>query len=742
MTSDELREGFEVEYRIRRPDGSVRYLRDRGFPVKDADGTVCRIVGISQDVTLKKVQELSLQREKATEHALTRLTEKLLTSKSIEEASKLIWNTARILTDSEKGFIGRLDSRSGHFQMYSFTAGQSKEVHLEGEPEKWGEQVEEWYGVLGKHSVLHENTCSSNQTQHQSIAGRVGLRSLLSAPVFIGDRFMGQICLADAEKGYDERDLRLAKRLASFFALTLQRNDYEKDIIESKLEAERANKAKSDFLAKMSHEIRTPMNAIMGMLNIALDSLVDAEHRENLTTAVLAAENLMGIIDNILDLSKIEAGMMTLSETHFDLSALLAETMVLAKHQVKEKNIALSLDLAPDVPAFIKGDRTRLRQVLINILSNAVKFTEKGEVVLGVRNMPSLTELVLQFRVSDTGTGIPLDGHNKVFSKFVQLDDSTTRKFGGSGLGLAICKQLVELMGGDIWLESTLGQGSTFYFTIRCESGLASLANLHPGPVFPDKNAGESLRVLVVDDNESNLKVAAALLRRLGHEPHVAESALAAFRHLRESRFDVVLMDLEMPDMDGLEATRGIRSGKAGEENVDIPIIALTAHALAGFKERCLEAGMRDFLPKPVDIHQLAAKLGSVEALENEVSHSVPLLLSGDAVLDRQEAVRRFDGDETLYDEISTSFFADLPDRLQKIETLLQQREQSLLTLTLHSLKSQCGTIGAKYAHNYVALLESKSRAGDFAGVSSGMDELKRVMKQLSEEFFKKNESK
>ncbi len=737
-TQEALQEGFEMEYRIRRPDGGIRHLRHRGFPVKDLQGKVYRIVGISQDITENKLQELSLKREKETEYALTGLSEELLTIKNVDETSKLIFKAALELTGSQTGFIGRTDEQHGKLIQYSHESSQWKIRVLDNLSELEGDGPDDWSRVQGREEAYYQNEAEREGARQREDGGDQSVHSFITAPAMIGDRFVGRIFLANAGRYYDDRDLNLIKRLATLFALSLQRNEYETDIIVSKLEAERANNAKSDFLAKMSHEIRTPMNAIIGLTRVVQDSLTDAELRDYLGTTLLAADNLMGIIDNVLDLSKIEADMMQLEITHFDLSALLSEIMALAELQLREKKLALSLDLAPDAPVFLKGDRTRLRQVLINIVGNAIKFTETGEIHLGlerIANDEDPAKIRLHFFISDTGPGIPFESQIQVFDKFMQLDDSITRKFGGSGLGLTICRQLVELMGGKIWLESAPGQGSTFHFTIECEPGEVSIAQNPQQPVFPDKFSGESLQVLVVDDNESNLKVAAALLKRLGHKPVLAESAQAAFNCLRTGSVDVVLMDLEMPEMDGLEAARNIRAGIAGKEKASIPIIALTAHALAGFKEQCLEAGMGDFLAKPVDIRQLAVKLGRVEAIEAQEPAPSKIILSGLAVLDRDEAILRFDGDSALYEEISEAFFEELPDRFQKIATSLKNGEQSPLALALHSLKSHCGTIGAKFAQDIATQLESLARRGDLPGVASGLDGLERALDEVIKKF-------
>jgi signal transduction histidine kinase/CheY-like chemotaxis protein len=369
--------------------------------------------------------------------------------------------------------------------------------------------------------------------------------------------------------------------------------------------AEAGSRAKSQFLAKMSHEIRTPMNAIIGFADLALRSASDARRLEHLQHIDSAARSLLHIINDILDLSKIEAGKLVLEARDFDLRGLLQRVCGLFQVQATARNLQLVLDLAPGVPAFVRGDPQRLEQVLMNLFGNALKFTEQGRVELAVRSEPSdVAGNIVAFAVSDSGIGISAEQQARLFTPFVQADDSTTRKYGGTGLGLAISRQLVELMGGKLTLESRPGQGSVFRFALPLAAAQAAPASA-PEARQPVRTAAarhiDGARILLAEDNALNRRLVAEILGDTGAILDIAEDGAAAVAAVQEKTYDLVLMDMQMPEMDGLEATRSIRAlrGFAG-----LPIIAMTANAMEQDREACLAAGMNDFLAKPIDAEQ------------------------------------------------------------------------------------------------------------------------------------------
>ncbi|MCW5889894.1 MAG: response regulator [bacterium] len=373
-----------------------------------------------------------------------------------------------------------------------------------------------------------------------------------------------------------------------------------------------AARTKAVFLATMSHELRTPMNGILGMTRLALESEMSDEAREHVATVRSSAEALLTVINDVLDFSKVEAGKLSLETLPFALRPLLDDTLRAFAPICDEKGLTLGCDVAADVPDGLAGDPGRLRQILVNLLGNAVKFTPEGAVRVSVERAGADADgVALRFAIADTGIGIPPEQVDRVFAAFTQADDTTTRRFGGTGLGLAITRQLVTLMGGAIGLESTPGRGSTFHFTAHF--GRADVAAATAAPVVPSP-AVRPLRVLLAEDNRVNQQVAVRVLEKRGHTVVVADDGRVAVERAGAEPFDLILMDMQMPEMDGLEATAAIRAVEAASRR-RVPIVAMTANALVGDRERCLAAGMDDYLAKPIDFSELdrvLARYGAV----------------------------------------------------------------------------------------------------------------------------------
>jgi signal transduction histidine kinase/ActR/RegA family two-component response regulator len=401
---------------------------------------------------------------------------------------------------------------------------------------------------------------------------------------------------------------------------TGQLREYSRSLEAARDEALAASLAKSLFLANMSHEIRTPLNAVIGMTELTLQSPLDPEQHENLSTVMEAGEFLLAVIDDILDFSKIESGKMELSPHVFDCRTLVRSVVSLFSARAEKLGIDLVLDMHEDTPAFIETDANRLRQVLVNLVGNAIKFTKNGSIRIAVRpEGPLQTKDIarLQFEIRDTGIGIPEGKQASIFNAFEQADNSHTRDYGGTGLGLAISRQLVALLGGSLSVTSAVGQGSTFRFAIVAP---ASSERSDDAPVAGKTTSAvdratltpaRCAKVLLAEDNAVNRKLVERILSQAGHRVMAAENGRIALEKLAAQEFDLVLMDIQMPEMDGLEATRRIRESELGTGR-RIPIVALTAHAMGGDRERFLSQGMDEYLSKPLrarDLHRVIQEL-------------------------------------------------------------------------------------------------------------------------------------
>ena len=523
----------------------------------------------------------------------------------------------------------------------------------------------------------------------------------------------------------------LDEQLLLHYAINVsERKSVEAELKGARRAAEAANQAKSHFLANMSHEIRTPMNTVIGMLELALEGPDDSARRELLETARISAEDLRALLDDILDLSRIEAGRMELEIVDFHLPRLIEDVVRPLRPRAQEKGLALRTHLDPALPAAFRSAPRRLRQVLTNLLGNALKFTADGEVTLSVR-MGKATDngLELRFSVRDTGPGIPEDEMERIFEPFTQADTSTTRKYGGTGLGLTIVRDLVEMMGGTLRVRSQTGAGATFDFTIRGRMGSP------PGERSAPRNRaaegdGPALRILLVEDNAMNQKLVVNLLGGRGHSVSVAASGPEALDQFAAAPFDLVLMDIQMPGMDGLETTRRLREREAAAGSNRVPIYALSARVLGGDREACRAAGMDGFIPKPIRREELFRVVGQVDA-SAEPPPVAPTAANESQPLDRDGLLDIVGGDARIARELVRLYRKNCPDLFAAVETAVTAADPKALKESAHALKGMSLNLSAGPVADAALALERIGRSGDLAESAAGFQRLEAELARL-----------
>ena len=703
-------ESWNGELHDRKKSGALFWVSATISPVRDAAGNVVNFVALEEDITERKRMEEELLAHRDRLSAL--VEEQTASIKAIVETA-----ADGILTIDDRG------------RVLSFNPAAER---------MFGYRAEEMIGgnvsrLMPKpHAAKHDGYMRHyRETGESKILGVgrevVGLRKN-------GDEFFLHLSVSEMVVGGEHRFTGILRDIT-------EQKYAEAELIHARREAERSSRAKAAFLANMSHEIRTPMNAVIGFSEVVLrDPALSAESERHLRTIHASARSLLGVINDILDVSKLESGKFALESLAFHLPNLLAETLRTVEGRAAEKGLAMHLQYAPGVPERIVGDPTRLRQVILNLVGNAVKFTEAGAITVSVDLGAAPGSL--HFRVADSGIGMTAEQVAKVFDSFSQADDSTSRRFGGTGLGTTICKQLVELMGGEIHADSEAGVGSTFHFTLPLVETAAGDACLFEagGEVEEGYRSPRRFRVLLAEDIEANATLAMLRLGEQGHTVHWVRNGREAVEAVRTLPYDLVLMDVQMPELDGLGATCEIRSHEAGNGGTRLPILALTASVMREDGDSCLAAGMDGVVPKPIDFPALLRAMEQAVA-EGEGEPNVEperrtLCMGGgaaadftplDGVVDHARGMRTW-GDAAAYAKALASFAAERADSGEEMTRLLECGDTDSVRAHAHALKGVAGNLALDRVAAPAADIDAALKAGDRPRAAASLAALRSAL--------------
>ena len=617
-----LQEGvpYRSEHRLHTPDKGDQWVISQGRAYHDVDGRLARMAGTLINISERKDSEAALRDRLARDELVAKISSQMLNAPFARTDSAIRRALGQVGT-----FLG-----AGRGQLFQFSDDRKRESSTHewcapGVP-SYREHLQDivsanypWFSSrIRKPEVVRVSDVETLGPEAQAecaVYRAEGIRSIVAVPIVTADAVLGYLSylVFDTPCGWSNADIRLLRIVGEIIAGTLERRRAAE--LEQAMEAaEAASEAKSSFLAHMSHEIRTPMNAIIGMAGLLLDAALPDEQHKHAAILKTSAEGLLQLLDDILDFSKIEAGKLSLDSTEMTLDEVVRAAVEPLVPRAAAKGIELRSSVTKAFPTHLLGDPVRLRQVLINLVGNAIKFTEQGWIEVTAEQVRFDDDgALVRFEVRDTGIGIAPASQDILFDAFTQADSSTSRRFGGTGLGLAICQKLVQLMGGEIEIESQLGQGSTFHFTVPF---LPSLDALGRGPREQEKASGPPIRhrheptkvrLLLAEDNEVNQIVALSQLEALGYPVDAVSNGIEVLEALDRSTYDLVLMDCQMPELDGYETTRRLR--RLDTSYRDLPVIAVTAHAMKGDREKCLAAGMNDYIAKPFQQKELISVL-------------------------------------------------------------------------------------------------------------------------------------
>jgi len=743
---------LDFEYRVVDAAGKVRHLRVNREVELGPGGDVVRVWGMARDVSLQKDFEEFLFKRDAVLQVLANFASRFLRdadwNKGVSEA---LAKLGKVVDVTRIYLLERCGSDDVEDPILHSEWGVDWLKPLRGESGKLDLSILPdycaWRGAMLKRKVVAGHVRHFRK-QDRDAFGATGAKSVMIVPVFAGSTLWGVMGLSEhrSERDWLPVEIESMMLAANLFGSAIHHGEMSRELMEANRSAEEASKAareasmaKSMFLANMSHEIRTPISGVLGMTEMMLTTGLTGEQREHMDMIRDAGNSLLNIINDILDISKIEAGRMELKPEDFTLRTALETCVRSFGPQAERNGLAFRHSVADDVPARLNGDPDRLGQVLWNLIGNALKFTPRGLVELSVDVLGREPGRVcLRFKVRDTGLGIPEDKLDAIFDSFTQADGSRHKRHQGTGLGLTISRQLVEMMGGEIGVSSVEGQGSTFTFSVWFGLAGGPETVAEPEAVLSPKTV--HLNILLADDNSMNRKYLRHFLTLFGHAVTTAENGVEALEVLRQEgrTFDVVLMDVQMPEMSGLEATRAIRESDGRLFDRDIPIIALTAYAMKGDRERMLEAGMDGYVSKPVDMHELSdtifrcvadrkpdRKSDRGDARRGAASPLAPEPEAGIGIaLDVNGLKKRFHGDMELFKDILDLFLVEAETKRGELERGIEAMDAQVSAEALHSITNIASHVLAMDVVNLSRLLEKYCYSGEMGAVREGAKEL------------------
>ena len=717
---DGLDQKYDFEFRLLHKDGTYRWIRSRGEAVRNESGVAIRMAGSHTDITESKQVADEMQRMGRQLREVIDLVPAYIFAKDIDGRFLMVnWSMAEVFQMNPEKVVGKTEAELGTPEnlIAEYAKAEQKVIESGAPLLVPNERIRKKDGSLGWFQTV-KMPYSHPGCEKPAI---------LCVATDITER-------KNTENALLEANIEMEEAMARANQMAMQ--------------AEVANVAKSDFLANMSHEIRTPMNGVIGMTTLLLDTPLNTDQRRYAEIIRSSGDSLLTLLNDILDYSKIEAGKLAVEITDLDLEKTLQEVIDTMGTRAQSKNLELSCKLEPQVPTLLRGDPARLRQILNNLVGNAIKFTAQGSITIRVSTVPippatrqNSSSALLRFSVKDTGIGIPRDKQDLLFNKFSQVDPSTTRKYGGTGLGLAICKQLVELMNGSIGVISASGVGSDFWFCIPFDVQIQQKphAALIPSSPGSTKNencfGGRAIRILLAEDNEVNQLVAQGMFGKCGLHADVVGNGKKALEALASTPYDIVFMDIQMPVMDGIEATRKIRSGKVSGPSPDvpvskIPIVALTAHAMQGDRQRFLDAGMDDYITKPLNSDAIRTTLErwlAPKAKESAIAPPPPPInLSSPAVpppiFDKAGMLQRLMDDLPLAKMICESFCQDIPRQIEQLKQQLTEGDIATATRQIHTIKGASANVGGEALRALAVEMENLGHTGDLDALNARMD--------------------